>query len=378
MDRRFRRIVSVATLSIVVVGFLLIALDHFAGMDPSPPLNEQRYLAKMPNVREAASLSAFRHDFENYARDHLGFRRLMIRARTLAFINILGMSRVVAGDMTVYLGADDWMYLGYTLRDHLGVRLSTGQVNWWRETFRDRSEALHARGIPYVFAAAPAKASIFPEHLPGSVRRVPGASAQDQVLGAVEPGQSSDMLDLRPPLRDAKQWHPLYWKGDHHWNSAGAIVAARTIIERIREWFPNEPPLDVSEYSCHEEMTKIGDTSLARGLGVSDRYLEIEHRFRHPDWANVEIEVSSDSATGNTIFQNPARPDGLRVVCIGDSFTFELLRYYRRQFAYVRFVGHFGLDYALQDLLEIVDQSKADLVLEERTEWGLLEVPAGP
>ena len=46
--------------------------------------------------------------------------------------------------------------------------------------------------------------------------------------------------------------------------------------------------------------------------------------------------------------------------------------------AYVRFAGHLPIDYPLEDLAGLIEQSQPDLILEERAEWGLLEVPSLP
>ena len=63
------------------------------------------------------------------------------------------------------------------------------------------------------------------------------------------------------------------------------------------------------------------------------------------------------------------------MLCIGDSFTFELLPFYSRLFTRVRFVGRWGMEYDDEELNALLDQEQSHLVLEERTAWALLEVP---
>ena len=206
-------------------------------------------------------------------------------------------------------------------------------------------------------------------------RREPGPLALEQIVGRVSSEHPDiGVLDLRPVLREAKDWHELYWRTDHHWNAAGGCAAAAEVVSYVQRWFPDEVVPSLEEFVC-VETPETGATSLSRGLGLSGYYAETNHDLSHPDWERDVIERMRDEATGDLIYTNAARASGLRVVCIGDSFTFELLSFYTHQFAEVRFVGRWGMDYDDDKLCALVEQERPDLVLEERTEWGLMEVP---
>lgn len=286
--------------------------------------------------------------------------------------------KLMAGEMSVFVGADGWLYFGYTLRDYMGTaRLTPGQLEWWVRTLRRRTDLLNERHVKYVFFTAPPKVEIYPEHLPPRVRRGAGRLSLDQIVGRVSSEHPDiSVLDLRPILRGAKGWHELYLHTDHHWNEAGGCVAAAGVVSYIRRWFSDEVVPAQEEFVC-VETPKTGEMSLSRGLGLSGYYAETNHDLSHPDWVRDVIEHTRDESTGDLIYTNDARPDGLRVVCIGDSFTFELLEVYAHQFARVRFVGRWGMDYDSEALGALVEEESPDLVLEERTEWGLLEVPEG-
>ena len=377
MARARRAFESWAIIAIFGIALGTVILDHLVlDIDPSQPVNENRYLAKMPSILGAKSLRAFREDFERYHRDHLGLRDSLIRAHSLTEVRLLRKTKLTSGEMSVYVGANGWLYFGYSMRDYMGTaRLTPGQLEWWVRTLRRRTDLLNDRGAKYLFFAAPAKVDIYPEHLPPRVRRGPDPLALEQIVGRVSSEHPDiGVLDLRAVLRDAKSWHELYWHTDHHWNMAGGCAAAAGVVSYIRRWFPDEVVPVLEEFVC-VETPDTGVTSLSRGLGLFDYYAETNHDPSHPDWESDVIKRTRDEATEDLIYTNAARPGGLRVVCIGDSYTFELLRFYARQFARLRFVARWGLVYDDEALGALVEQESPDLVLEERTEWGLLEVP---
>ncbi len=374
---RFRLAERLLVILIFFAGLVLVLLDSFFfKLDPSPAIEENRYLAKAPKIRETKSLAEFRNQFQKYHRDHLGFRNYLIRSNSLVRIRVLGVSQVKAGDATVFVGADDWLYFGYSLRDYRGVqRLNRRQFEWWKHTLQARSKALKDKsGIPYLFFAAPSKGSVYPEYLPSLAARKEGPLAFDELVKFANDNPDVEILDLRPRLRQAKKLHQLYWKTDHHWNDVGGLVAVAAIVEYLQKWFPDEPLIDTTKMECKETIQNSG-TSLARIIGLSGFYPEIRHQPNYPSWDKMQIDHTTDATTGDRIWINRSNPNGLRVVCIGDSFTFSLIPGFTHQFSSVYWVSRFSPDYKLDDLMKVIDKVNPDIVLEERTEWGLLEVP---
>ena len=178
---------SWATIAVFGSALAAVILDHLVvDIDPSEPVNENRYLAKMPSIFGATSLRAFRENFERYHRDHLGLRDSLIRAHSLTEMRLFRKTKLTAGEMSVYVGADRWLYFGYSLREYMGTaRLSPGQLEWWIRTLRRRTDLVNERGVKYVFLAAPVKVEIYPEHLPPRVQRAPGPLALDQIVARI-------------------------------------------------------------------------------------------------------------------------------------------------------------------------------------------------
>ncbi len=369
---------SWATLAVFGAALGSVLFDQVVfDIDPSEPVSENRYLATMPSILDASSLQSFRRDFERYHRDNLGLRDSLIRTHSLLEARVLAKTVLRAGDMTVYVGSRKWLYYGYSMRDYLGkASIRKEQLDWWVDSLRRRTDLLANQGVRYLFVVAPVKAGIYPEHLPSRARRRTGPLALDELITRVDaehPGIG--VLDLRPVLQNAKDWRELYWRTDHHWNAAGGCVAAIGIAAYLRRWSSRTPLLSLRSFDC-KSTPATERMSLAQGLGLPGYHAEVAHSISHPTWSADAVAHSRDEATGDLVSVNRARSDGLRVVCIGDSFTFALLPFYSQLFARVRFVGRWGASYDEAKLAALVESENADLVLEERVEWGLLEAPA--
>ena len=122
MSRALKAFEGWTTIAVFAAPCLLVALDQLVGLDPTPQVEENRYLAKAPNILEEESLTAFREDFERFYRDHMGFRDFLIRFNSLFRIHVLRSTKVESGDASVYIGVDDWLYFGWTLRDYTGAK----------------------------------------------------------------------------------------------------------------------------------------------------------------------------------------------------------------------------------------------------------------
>ena len=74
-----------------------------------------------------------------------------------------------------------------------------------------------------------------------------------------------EILDLRPALLAAKPSNLLYHRYDSHWNDRGALVAARQIAKRLRDWFPAVPVLEREDF---DEVPGVpsGDSTSMLGL----------------------------------------------------------------------------------------------------------------
>ena len=174
-------------------------------------------------------------DLEKWFNDHFAFRPQFQSLDAALRIHLFGVS---PSDQVV-LGEGGWLY--YTkdgiFPDRRGhVVLPESELEAWRMELEQRSAALSARGIPYLFCVAPNKVTIYPEHLPTRERQTSGRPTRlDQILAHLEARSKFRILDGRPPLKQAAKTGQAYHATDSHWNEVGAFAFYQSMIERLRK-----------------------------------------------------------------------------------------------------------------------------------------------
>jgi hypothetical protein len=234
---------------------------------------------------------------------------------------------------------------------------------------------LAARGIKYLFVIAPEKASIYPEHLPASLK--PATTTRtDQLVEYLRLHSMVAVLDLRPALRRARQKFPVYYKTDPHWNLPGAFVACQTILSHLSSQFPGLVPFDGDAFSIQWRPGTGGcEASLADEpyLAEANRFVFLpgpalpELEFRTPDNHPLGLQQIWGLPSLETGFTTTNSRRSRRVEVFGDSFA-----------SYLQpFLGfHFGTTiYHYRTRFDKVSVNKAqpDLVIEETVErylWG--------
>jgi hypothetical protein len=142
-----------------------------------------------------------------------------------------GNAQQVQGGLTVLRGKDGWLYL----EDELGRACTT--FSPWPVVMRRYQrvvDLLRAHGKRAIVVVPPDKSTIYPEFLPDSYKEKdcagPGREAAWKALGSA-PG----VLGLRDRLLATKTPPPeeSYWPNDTHWNTKGATIGTRAVLERL-------------------------------------------------------------------------------------------------------------------------------------------------
>jgi len=337
-----------ATISrwILIGGFIaflgLPALDmnlHFA---PRYEASEKRQLTPLPALAWN-QLGTFPAAFEDYFRDHFGFRDFLIRWYSLAQVKVFHRSAVP----NVIIGDGGWLfYAGYKDGADIGEfqgkqPLSDSALEHRRQALEGRAALLKAHGVPYLFVIAPNKHSVYPEYLPARIGpRRPG-NHLDQFM-AIMHDSTVPIVDLREALSAARSTGDLYFKSDTHWNAAGGFVAYRAILEAAHKLVPAIHPRSSAEFKIEWSARTGGD--LANMLAMAD------------SWSDTEVSYTLRPGA-------PARMP-LTVVVIGDSFMWRVTPFLEQTFTGVREEGGFVLERILAD--------KPDLVIDECAERYLM------
>jgi hypothetical protein len=228
---------------------------------------ENRTLAAMPVLNlQVRNLRPFPERFEAFYRDRFGFRNDLIHWLYVAQARWLGIS----GSPKVIVGRSGWLFYDDVPVgcDRANRPLTPGQLSAWQRMLEARRDWLAERGIRFLFVIAPDKQSIYPEYLPQRLcsRHVEGMRLH-QFLEHMHQHSNVAVVDLRGPLREAKERERLYHKTDSHWNDRGAFVASQTIVTALAPWFDGMKP---SPRTAFRDETSMGFGDCAYLLSLTD------------------------------------------------------------------------------------------------------------
>lgn len=358
---------------LLMIGFMIALflplLDSWLGLDRSGELTEMRNLAELEAPMDAVDLiEEFPAHFEQFYQDQFGFRRTLIRLHGQMMLNLLQVSPVP----DVRIGEQGWIYYAdaSTLKDMRGeVRYTPKELETWRKYLEGRKAWFNERGIAYVFTIAPNKASIYPEFLPDSIRKMRRPTRLDQLTEYLRENSSVQVLDLRQPLLEAKPEMPLlFYKTDTHWNDLGAYVAYRAIMEELAR---QDPSLSAVPWEGFEIIPDAGpyEGDLLRMLVDAGEHLvernmivtvEDERLRALTDPSNADQKLVEDLLAAETQLR---RPPGF---FFGDSFFTALNSFFLLHFDVMR------RDWDRQEILEELpnwpEENLPKVVVEERSE----------
>jgi hypothetical protein len=333
--------------------------------------DEYRTLAPMPSwPLTVRALAEFPSGFGLYFNDHFGFRRPLIRVQALVKVRWLGESV----SPQVIVGKDGWLFFNANYEQSLSQsgsdRLFTSeQLARWQQALEVRHDWLAQRGIRYLFVIAPEKQSIYPEYLPAGTPSHQ-KSRLDQLVTYLKENSQLEILDLRPPLLEAKRTRRVYLKTDTHWNTMGALVACQAIVRKLANDFPEMKPLQESD--CVTSTITFSTGDLGRMLGLSGSFVEeVEDlQLRDPGFV-VQTEPNGTPPTRVSNHRDHHLP---RLLAFCDSFSGRLSQFlsqyfsravYRRQFYFDP--GQVELEQpqvVMQEIVEryLTDDPPADLL----------------
>ena len=361
----------IAALAAVITAPLLIG---FRELDPAEVRRlEMREPAPAPSTPTTVDeVLSFPPAFEAWFNDVFGGRRWLVENQMKLQGDVLGSSP----SPLVVMGDDGWLY--YTkndlFADHRGeLRLTDAELEQWREALETREAYLRSRGIPFVFAFAPNKATACPEHLPARMRGLPPQRTRlDQLVAHLEATSRFRLVDMRALLRDLARSEQIYYATDSHWNPVGALAGYQAIMAALQRQGVERTALTREDFRVVEE-DRQGD--LQRMLGYLDLPPErtIDLRPKKPlgvkrvrDLEDVLKQVPKHFGmwAEPIVYENPGQEGVL--LMFRDSFAYPQLPW---------FASHFGRSYFLSarstdpnSIPWFVERLKPTVVVEQRVE----------
>jgi len=334
--------------------------------------SENRKLTKFPQLKlEKASIKAFPGQFEAFLKDHLGFRNTIIYCHNYIKVMWLRISPV----SNIITGQKNWLFYtgdfeGDIIEDYRGIKpFNTIQLEAWNDLLEKKRRWLASYGIKYLFVMSPNKHSIYPEFLPDNLNKISADTRLNQLSQFVnQHGREDIFLDLRPPLINFKNTGLVYYPTDTHWNGRGAFIAYRSIIDRLRGWFPEIDYIPVSVYS--RTIKKGPGKGLARMLNLTNAYAEDEVTYRLEPFCanNIKFDELKDilpPLIQSKSFAKGCKKASLRAVVFRDSFFIPIVDLLSEHFEQVVYVWDWYDKDTMKKLIRIVNP---DIVIEEHVE----------
>jgi hypothetical protein len=205
--------------------FIAIIVSGFSGAFRTPPAPtnpfENRVVEPLPPMPDSsAALHEYPARFERFFDDRFGVRATLVRFDHWVKAIVFGVSPV----SKVLIGKSGWLYFrGEDSKDldrwyRGNEAIPEATLVALREELLRRQEFLARRGIPFVVVVVPEKHSVYPEYLPDWATRITQSTSLDRLAADVARYPQLQFIDLRGPLKEAKDGDRLYYQTDSHWN----------------------------------------------------------------------------------------------------------------------------------------------------------------
>lgn len=188
---------------------------------------ENRYLAKMPSIKELSIGS-----FNNWFNDNIAFRQDIIGIKGYIEYNFLHKSPT---DKVIF-GKDGFMF--YTRDDNIAIAqnkypLSEIELRKSIKNLRLANDILAKHHKTFVFSIAPSKVGIYPEYL--------YVKTADEIKTPIDIFDEAlkdkvNFVNLKKALYKEKEKNKdmfLYYKTDTHWSLYGAYTGYKQILDEF-------------------------------------------------------------------------------------------------------------------------------------------------
>jgi hypothetical protein len=336
---------------------------------PAPHIQENRVLAPVPaRPSVARGFRVFRRAADAYVADHFP-----VRPHLIGLLNRLRMMARVSGSKRVIVGRDGWLF--YDDDTHLGSArgdppMMGPEMRQWLLTLAGRTEALRARGIPYIVVAAPAKETVYPQFGPAWYRGPSPARPTVLLTKLARDAGAGDVLYLHGPIAEATRrgWE-TYSRHDTHWTGYGAYAGYSGLMDHLHALGLTDGPKPLSAFQMIEGGFGNRPRDLALMLGVAS--------LVHIDFPHIDNPVAVARTTTRflTAHEDWTAPQVIETGEVGkptllmtrDSFSNEIQPLLYPHFSRI-VLAHNQDGFWRTDL---IDRFKPDVVILEVVEHGL-------
>jgi hypothetical protein len=293
----------------------------------APDFQENRVLAPAPAwPKHLRQVRDFRKAADAYVTDHFP-----VRPHLIAALNRLRMLVGVSGSKRVIVGRDGWLF--FDDDTHMGAArgdppMTALEIRSWLAFMAGRTEALQARGIPYLVVAAPVKEIIYPQFGPGWYRGPSDGRPTIALPKLVSAAGVGEVLYLGPNVAEAtRRGLKTYSRHDTHWTGHGAYAGYVGLMRKLHAMGVTDGPRPVSDFELMGGDPKARPHDLAQMPGTASFvHIDFPYIDNPKGLAKIHVTFLSDK-------QDPTAPQVIDTGEVGkpvllmtrDSFSYELL-----------------------------------------------------
>jgi alginate O-acetyltransferase complex protein AlgJ len=200
------------------------------------------------------------------------------------------------------------------------------------------NERLKQQNTTLILIVAPDKVTIYPDKIPGEIKKVGEKSQLDRLVELMGKSNSPILLDLRPALLEGRKSQQLYYKTDTHWNGLGGFIAYQQVMQRISLTYPDLQPFNLNNFNVKENKPTIMDLSKIMGIDfLKESYIALNPKFSTD--VNVN-QIFGFTPEGNNMSMTWAKGNGQNktLIMYHDSFGTalkSLLQYHFKEATYI-------------------------------------------
>jgi hypothetical protein len=338
---------------LIILSFPIITSNRING---AVLQNEKRQAAAFPTLfNEQGKLNGgLKESFTAWLNDNIGFRTQFVKLYSIAKIRLLKIST----SPLVHFGRDGWYF--YTNDRNLDIGLGNYQPS--EEVLQKTTDVQQAvsdyyadKGVKYVLMMNPSKASVYTEYI-GSGKYKTGDTVIDAMEKRLQERTNVSVVNTKNALLAERAESPerlLYWKTDTHWNTLGAYVGYRAVLDEFNRLgiTRNEKPIEVTigeltgrtgEFGAMLGDRDILDKEDGPDALFSEKFADY-NQYNPNDYFNQAVALSWNPKNPNyfRVYENPVAENGTLLI-YGDSMTMVRSGFFAKHFKRVVLAGMSG------------------------------------
>ncbi len=242
--------------------FLLLITGPLVGKKETDSL-EKRDLASFPEFH-ISNIWKFFFGYQTYFEDHFAFRNEFLRWNGLTRLHFFKSSPV---PQKMEFGKDEWLFAsGTNFIEFTSKPFSQDELKLISLNLEIMTKWFADKKVKYYFACLPIKARIYPEKLTDLMSKQLEFSRLNQLYDYLKGNDKINFIDARYELIEGRKTRDTYIKSDTHWNTFGAYLGYRKIMQTMQKDFPDLVYYNLSDYRIDTVETQGGDLLMFMGL----------------------------------------------------------------------------------------------------------------